>query len=480
MSLDKLVGDAQIIAVICNQFGDTGKGKFSDYFASNWADVTARGTGGTNAGHTVDVKGEKRIFHLLPAGIANDAQGKVTIMGNGMVIDLAALNEELNDLDSHKMTYNNLMISEDAHVTMPYHLEKDQEGKSQRGGGIGTTGRGVGPTYGDKITREGIPIRDLFDNDALRKGIEKAIRNYPKQKINIDDTINYISPYAKRIKPLVRDTVTEIHNFVREGKRILIEGAQGLLLSIEHGTYPYCTSSDCSLNGTASGVGLPASIVKSFGIVKFPFMTRVGGGPFPTEFGGEQSALYCAQSNGDGKPLHSKKNELEDAKVPYVYENGEIKYDHHHPNILRLMNSSDPFIKGIGIRLSAEEYGATTTRPRRIGATDAVMARYAVSINGPNIILTKADSIAGIDNFDICFGYNLNGQKKEFNKNPRFLSSVTPVYRTYPGYSNIRDLRNYNDLPSSLKESKNDFEAFTGGRIVAISVGSERDKTIII
>ena len=288
MPLDKLLKNVQTIAVICNQWGDTGKGKFSDYFASQWADVTARGTGGNNAGHTVVVNGKEKIFHLIPAGVTNDSLGKTTILGNGMVIDLAVLSSELDDLDKEGVSYNNLLISRDANVIMPYHINRDKaKHQSQKKGGIGSTGRGIGPCYTDKVARRGIMINDLFNRDRLVKKINKVREFYLEQKIDTENIIEQLKPYAERIEPFVRDTVAEMHNFMRGGKKILLEGAQGLLLSIEHGTYPYVTSSDCSLNGTASGVGLSAkNIDLSLGIVKFPFMTRVGAGPFPTELGG--------------------------------------------------------------------------------------------------------------------------------------------------------------------------------------------------
>src|SRR3989344_5316304 len=298
MGLDKLLKDVKTVAIVCNQWGDTGKGKFSDYFASHWADVTARGTGGNNAGHTVVVNGNEKIFHLIPAGILNDSRGQVTILGNGMVIDLLVLSHEIEELEAERLTYNHLMISKDANVIMTYHIEIDRaKNQSQKHGGIGSTGRGIGPCYTDKIGRRGIFIEELFDRDKLSRKINAVKKKYSGQKlkINKDEIIESLMPLAERIKPFVTDTISEMHRFMREGKKILLEGAQGLLLSIEHGTYPYVTSSDCSLDGTASGVGLSAKTIDlPLGIVKFPFMTRVGAGPFPTELGGRESELYCA------------------------------------------------------------------------------------------------------------------------------------------------------------------------------------------
>ena len=476
MTLDNLLKDVQTIAIICNQWGDTGKGKFSDYFASQWADVTARGTGGNNAGHTVVVNGKEKIFHLIPAGITNDSLGKTTILGNGMVIDLAVLSSELDDLDEEGVSYNNLIISRDANVIMPYHVNRDKaKNQSQKHGGIGSTGRGIGPSYTDKIARRGIMISDLFDRDRLVKKMNKIRELYPEQKIDTENIIEQLRPYAERIEPFIRDTVAEMHNFMRNGKKILLEGAQGLLLSIEHGTYPYVTSSDCSLNGTAGGVGLSAKDIDlPLGIIKFPFMTRVGAGPFPTELGGRVSELYCAE---DG---HTKLDELREYSIPHKSDNGKVEYNWKDPGIVDMMNSKDPFRQGVGIRLAAGEYGATTGRPRRIGWTDAVAAKYAVSINGPLIILTKSDSLAGSEEFKLCYGY-ADGSKSctDFSRNEKLLRSINPEYQSYQGYSDISGVRSYEGLPKSLREAIQDFEKFTSGKVAAVSVGPDREETIV-
>ena len=476
MSLEKLLDNITVIAVVCNQWGDTGKGKFSDYFASQWAEVTARGIGGNNSGHTVVVNGKERIFHLLPAGIVNDKNGQITILGNGMVIDVPVLIGELNALDAENMVYNNLRISRDAHVIFPYHIGRDKaRHQSQEKGGIGSTGRGIGPCYTDKIARRGITIGDLFDTDILVKKLKKVATSYLEQEIPIDTLMDEVSAYRERIRPFVRDTVSDMHRYVRERKKILIEGAQGLLLSVEHGSYPYVTSSDCSLNGTASGVGLPATAVDlPLGMVKFPFMTRVGAGPFPTELGTANSEHYC------GEESHTNLQELQAHEIPHETRDGEVLYDHHHEKIIEMIHSHDPFTQGIGIRLAAGEYGATTGRPRRIGWVDAVAAKYAVGINGPLMILTKADSIAGIGEFHICYGYR-SGQETttNFSREEGFLRRATPEYKHYNGYGDIRHLRKHDDLPPSLQNAIGDFEHFTGGAVVAISVGADREETII-
>lgn len=474
-NLSRLIGDSKVIAVYCNQWGDTGKGKFSDYF-SEWADVIARGTGGNNAGHTVVVNGHERIFHLLPAGIVYDSVGKINILGKGMVIDPKVLIQEIDEIISEGGSCKNLMISRDAHIIMSYHVERDKaKNQSQKNGGVGSTGRGIGPCYTDKVARVGIRIFEFLDENKLRKSLEKVKSRRPEYNIDINKIVEESRPLVKRLSGFVRNTDYELQKLLSSGKKLLIEGAQGLLLSIEHGTFPYVTSSDCSLNGMASGVGISAKQVDlAFGIVKYPFMTRVGAGPFPSEFGGEKSERYCAE---DG---HEKINELEEYKIPYKKENGKIKYDLNHPKILELIKSKDSFLQGIGVRLRAGEYGATTGRPRRTGWTDAVAAKYAVGINGPLLILTKADSLSGLDEFNLCFGYEYqNSKTDEFRVDEEFLKNVKPIFKRYPGYGDISTIREYDKLPTSLKQSIKDFEEFTSGKVVIVSVGADREATIV-
>jgi len=465
-NLSKLVKDKQIIAIICNQFGDTGKGKFVDYFASHWADVIARGTGGNNAGHTIVVNGKEKIFHLLPSGITQDSKGKINILGNGMAIDIKTLCEELEELEKENLTYNNLMISNQAHVIMPWHISQDRaKNMSQKNGGIGSTGRGIGPCYADKIARRGIKISNLFDKEILEYKINKIKQFYPEQNIDFRQILSELSPHIKKIKPFVKNTILEIHKLKEQGKKICIEGAQGLFLSVEHGTYPYVTSSDPSISGTASGVGLnPQNIDLTLGIIKFPFMTRVGAGPFPTELGGKKSEDYCAEGLE-----HDENYEIK------TYIGDENKKE----KIVELMNSSDEFTQGVGIRLAAGEYGATTKRPRRTGWTDAVLARYARKINGPHFILTKVDSLAHAKKFGICYKYKTNGDIVEYESDLKTLNQITPEIKYYEGYSDISNIRDFNDLPLGLKQAIQDFEDFTSGKVEIISVGADREETIV-
>jgi adenylosuccinate synthase len=476
-SLNTLLRDSQVIAILCHQWGDTGKGKFSDYFASNWADVIARGTGGNNAGHTVVQGGRQRIFRSLPSGIVYDQEGKINIIGPGMVLDLEMLCQELEMLRREGLSWNHLMISRDAHLIMPYHVARDRAvNQSQCGGGIGSTGKGIGPCYADKIARRGIRVGDLFDRDTLAGQIKRALAFYPEVSLGPEEILTRLQPLAETVRPLVRDTVAEIHRLYREGQKILLEGAQGLLLSVEHGTYPYVTSSDSSLNGTAGGVGLPASAVDlPLGVVKFPFMTRVGGGPFPTELGAARSEEHCRDE------AVTVKEELERFGIPHRTENGRPVYDHGQEKIQQLMNTKDPFQQGIGLRLAAGEYGAVTGRPRRVGWTDAVAARYAAMINGTShIILTKPDACAGLDRFRVCYGYEIEGTvRTDFPRDAGTLRKVHPSYRDYGGYGDIGAIRDDRDLPETLRRAVIDFEAFTCCSAAIISVGPEAEQTII-
>lgn len=471
--LEKLTNGVQTLAVICNQWGDSGKGKYSDFFASTWADVIARGTGGNNAGHTVVINGKKRIFHLLPSGIIYDKDGKVNVLGNGMVIDLKVLGQELDELDAESITYNNLMISEDAQLILPHHVSRDQKkNASQKKGGIGSTGRGIGPCYTDKYIRgAGLNVRDIFNVDKMHKRLKKAESFYPD--VDIDRIISEIVPLAERIKPFVRDTITEMHKFYADGKKIALEGAQGLLLSIEFGTEPYVTSSDCSLNGTATGVGLSAKAIDlPLGIVKFPYMTRVGAGPFPSEFGGFKSEEYCASGLE-----HDIRVELKQAGVPFEPVEGKNpKYDHHHPKIIEMMNSSNPFMKGVGIRLAGEEYGATTGRPRRTGWTDLVALKYAVGINGPNVILTKPDVLQGAETINLVDEYSIG----DFTRDSDKLRSTKVHRKQFPGFDNdISGIRDYQELPPGLKMAISYMYEKTGADVKMVSVGPEPQETII-
>ena len=499
--LNKLLDGVQIAAVVCNQWGDTGKGKIVDLLAG-WADVIARGTGGNNAGHTVIIDGKERVYHLIPSGIRYDSQGKINLLGNGMVIDPIALCNEFDMLENDGASYDNLMISQDAHVIMPYHIVRDRaKNQSLKSGGIGSTGRGIGPCYADKTSRRGIKVGDLYNESVLKRKIEKIAEFYSEQEIDPNSIIKVLKPYAARMKPFVKDTIKEMHRYVKEGKKILLEGAQGLLLSIEYGTYPYVTSSDPSLSGTAAGVGLSAKMVDlPLGIIKFPLMTRVGGGPFPTELGNTKSEEYCAAGlehdifyeskhwlgmDLDLEEVRDLQNKNDKESMEKLLELGEKVKDHINNSkekIINLMNSSDELEKSVGMRLASDEYGATTKRPRRIGWTDAIAARYAAGINGPLFILTKVDTLAGAKEFSVCYGYKNSktlDDIEHFTPDSELLRNFEPKLKNYEGYGDLGDIREYEKLPKMLKESISDFENFTGGKVVMVSVGPEQDQVIV-
>ena len=484
----RLVGKSRVVAVLDYIWGDGGKGKVSDAIATYWgddgSDVNARGSGGNNAGHTTIINGLERIFHLIPAGIVHDKRGKFSVMGNGMVIDMDVLCQELDELDRGGLTYNNLMISEDAFVTLPFHITLDKgTTASQKSRGVGSTGRGIGPAYADKIgSRAGIQVRDLFDKDVVARRLKKLEEYHFPKDIQRDATIAYIEKFSDRIKPFVRDTVTEMHNFYKQGKRILLEGAQGTLLSSECGTYPHQTASDCSLNGTATGVGFSAKVVDlPLGIVTFPIMHRVGGGAFPSELGEQASEDYCAATDPDGKPTHAIKTELREHGIPFEEIDGKIRYDFHHPEILKLMNSRDPMTQGIGLRFASKNYGATTGRPRRMGWLDLKAIEYSISVNDPigcNLVLTKPNCIRGAEEFKLGVGYEGGGS---FSRGETYLRNAKPVYQTFEGSDvDITGMTDVNDLPSGLREGMGVLEKVTGGKIRMISAGADRSQNIVL
>ncbi len=474
MDLTKyLAPDIKVIAVVDSQWGDTGKGKIVDLLATE-VDVIARGTGGPNAGHTLVVDGEELVLHAIPIGSRYDREGKVSIIGNGCVISPTIV-EEIDFLLRKGFTLDHLMISQDTHVIMPYHVARDKDKNASLTNGIGSTGRGVGPCYADKIARHGISVRDLYDRDALARKITAALTHYPEQKLSVDDIVAQLTPLAEKIAPFVRDTIHELHQLRRQGKRILLEGAQGLLLSVEYGTYPYVTSSDPSVNGTASGVGISAREVDLvLELIKFPFMTRVGAGPFPTELGGRAGEEYCQNQE------RRKKFELGVYHIPFTEEEGRVRYNYADPRIIELMNSPDPLLKAAGMRLAAGEFGATTGRPRRIGWTDAEAARYAHSINEGKVILTKADCIVGMREFAIGYGY-MSAQEGDvpFTRDSSALAACQPRLKAYSGYADIRDLTTYGELPPSLGTAIADFERYTGAEVIAVSTGPSKEQIIV-
>ncbi len=338
----------------------------------------------------------------------------------------------------------------------------------------------------------------MYDEDRLKAKLETLTEElYPGFDINIDEVIAELNPFAERIKPFVRDTIAEMHRFYREGKKILIEGAQGLLLSIEFGTVPYATSSDCSLNGTASGVGLSAKLVDlPLGIVKFPYKTRVGNGPFPSEYGGLVSEEYCAAGLEHDMFYEVKEylgmdlnlgeirrlQKAGDTLALAVHEKSVVEYiKANREKVVELINSDDPFIRGVGIRIAGAEYGATTKRPRRTGMTDLVALKRAMLHNGPNIVLTKPDVFKGAKEFELVDGYELDGSDIEFTRDCEKLRRVQVRTKRFAGFNDdLASLTDYRDAPAGIKEAIDYIEEFTGGRVRIMSTGAEQSETIII
>ncbi|MFA6587451.1 MAG: adenylosuccinate synthetase [Patescibacteria group bacterium] len=493
-----LLKEVKTLAIVCNQWGDSGKGKFVDFFA-DWADIIARGTGGANAGHTIIAHGKKHVFHLIPSGILYDGENKINIIGKGTVIDPNVLCQEVEILNQEGLTYNNLQIALNAKLVLPQHMVVEMIRESVAEGKIGTTLRGIGPAYEDHVARIGLIMNDLLNPDVLAKKLRLNLRDkliylqgvdpelvkqalhHPRvghgafwhttSLFDVDAIVEHYVRYGKILEALIRDTDT----FIREkvGRlNILLEGAQGFLLSVDDGTYPYATSSDCSYRGLAKGVGLPEWVIDLIlGIVKAFAETRVGDGPFPTEIGGEKSEQWCATSGI---------NKAQEADL--------------YPNVS--VNDSNPFLQGIAIRKASDEYGATTGRPRRVGWLDLPLLRLAVGTNGPDVILTKVDVLSECDEIKICTHYTYNGPKIRLGQqilgdgegkirvaipDSDILRHCVPHYQSFPGWNSpIADIKRYADLPDNLKTIL-DFVSREGGiRPRIISVGPDRNQTLMV
>jgi adenylosuccinate synthase len=423
------------VAIIGTQWGDEGKGKVVDLYAED-ADIIARFQGGNNAGHTLVVKGEQTILHLIPSGILHD--GKICIIGNGVVVDPKVLIEEIDRLKNRGLLppSTKLFVSEKAHVIMPYHRRIDVARESHGlGKKIGTTGKGIGPAYEDKIARVGIRMCDLLDEEVFREKLNRNIeeknfyltRLFQEDPLDGEAIFNEYRSYAERIRPYVADTSLIMNDEIRKGKKILFEGAQGSHLDIDHGTFPYVTSSNTVAGNAACGTGVgPSAITTVVGICK-AYTTRVGEGPFVTE-------LTC-----------------------------EI---------------------GDSIREVGQEYGATTGRKRRCGWLDMVLVRQSVRLSGiKGIALTKLDVLTGLDKLKICIGYETSQGKfaESVPSNPRILAQCQPVYEEMDGWQeDITKARDIEELPQTTRRYIERLEALAGVKLVLISVGAGREETIIL
>jgi adenylosuccinate synthase len=427
-----LEGNACVVGL---QWGDEGKGKVVDYLAEA-ADVVVRYCGGANAGHTVRIGEEKYATHLLPVGIFRP--GVLNLIGNGVVLDPKVLFAEIDEFTARGIviTHENLCVSYKAHLVMPYHVAEDAaREQSAEGGAIGTTRRGIGPTYADKMTRStAVRVADLLhDEDKLRRKIGQVVeeRNkvlkvlYDAPPLDWKAVFEQYRDYGRRMAPFVGDVGHVLIEQLRAGKRILFEGAHAALLDIDHGTYPYVTSSSCSSLGLFSGAGVPPQTVRNFVGVMKAYSTRVGGGPFPTE-----------QDNNTGN---------------YIRERGN-------------------------------EYGTTTRRPRRCGWFDAVAVRYSVDLCGiTHAVLTLIDVLSGLDHVQICTGYRHRGQRLDyFRADMNTLEEVEPIYETLPGWrGNLTTCRKFEKLPKEAQEYVKTLEKLIGAPIRILSVGPERGATIV-
>jgi adenylosuccinate synthase len=424
------IPDGAVWVILGAQWGDEGKGKIVDLLSEN-ADIVVRYQGGANAGHTVSFDGKTYILHLLPSGIFH--QNVTCVIGNGVVIDPIALMDEIETVKSAGVDIKGrLLISHNAHLIMPYHKLLDKiydQGEDK----IGTTGRGIGPAYVDKYARVGIKVVDLLDREILCRKLRKNIeakneileKIYGATKLDVERIIDEYIEFDKKIDEFVTDTALYLNNAIKEKKKILLEGAQGALLDIDHGTYPFVTSSNPTAGGASTGSGIPPTKINGvIGVIK-AYTTRVGEGPFPTEL----------------------KDEIGD----YIRE------------------------KGV-------EFGATTGRPRRCGWLDLVSLRYSIMINGiDKLALTKIDVLSELDEIKICVSYEINGKKlKSFPTNPEALSKVTPIYETLKGWKkDLSNISSYSELPAEAKEFVEAIELFTGVEISIISIGADRKQTIL-
>jgi adenylosuccinate synthase len=419
-------------AIIGTQWGDEGKGKVVDLLAAR-ADMVVRYHGGNNAGHTLVVNGEKTVLNLIPSGVLHP--GKVCVLGAGMVIDPQVLVREITALRARGYLLEDrwLRVSEQAHLIMPYHRAIDHARERLReAGAIGTTGRGIGPAYEDKMARTGIRVGDLFDDEGFSEALARNLREkngylealLGEPPLAIDDILAEYRGFRAQLAPFVADTGAEVRAAVARGARVLLEGAQGALLDIDHGTYPFVTSSSCVPGAAAAGAGLPPRMLgRIIGIAK-AYTTRVGGGPFPTE--------------------------LRDAM-------------------------------GDRLRADGDEYGATTGRPRRCGWFDAVVVRHAVALSGlDGLALTKLDVLTGIDPIKVCLAYEIDGRRVDHPPTTqRGWARATPVYEEMPGWQeDLSEARTLDELPLTARRYIDKLSALVEAPIALVSIGAGREQTI--
>jgi adenylosuccinate synthase len=414
------------------QWGDEGKGKVTDLLGSR-VDYVVRFSGGNNAGHTVVTPdGQKFALHLMPSGALHP--NAVTVIGNGVVVDPKVLLAEMDGLTERGVDVSRLLLSADAHLIMPYHRALDRVVERYLGTArIGTTGRGIGPAYGDKVARMGIRMQDLLDPGILRQKLELVLREknqmlfkvYNRKGFDVGAVVEEYLTYAERLKPFIADTRLVLHKALEEGRAVLMEGAQATLLDLDHGTYPFVTSSNPTAGGACVGTGIPPTwINRVIGVMK-AYTTRVGAGPFPTE-------------------LHDDMGEH--------------------------------------LRKTGGEYGTTTGRPRRCGWFDAVIGRYAMRVNGiTDLVVTKLDVLSGLDQVPICVGYEIDGQR--FDEMPMTQTAfhhATPIYEYHPGWwEDVSKARLFTDLPENAQRYILRLEELCGARVSMVGVGPGREENVV-
>lgn len=425
------------IVLIGAQWGDEGKGKATDLIGTR-VDYVARFNGGNNAGHTVVVDGQTYALHLLPSGIINP--NIIPVIGNGVVIDMEVLFHEIDALESRGIDCSKLLVSDSAHIIAPYDrvIDKVTErflGKHK----IGTTGRGIGPTYADKINRVGIRVHDLFHPNHLRDKVEASLHQknqmlvklYNRRAIDVDQTTEELLKLGERLRPYVANTQNVLNQALNQDNTVLFEGGQATMLDIDHGTYPFVTSSNPTAGGACTGTGVgPTKIDRVIGVSK-AYITRVGEGPFPTELDGEE---------------------------------------------------------GEWLRAQGHEYGVTTGRPRRCGWFDAVVNRYATEVNGlTDIVLTKLDVLTGLERIPVCVAYqveNADGTVTRHDTMPtdqEAFATARPIYEELPGWSeDISQVRRFEDLPVNTRNYVHRLKELSGCRISAIGVGAAREQIISV
>ncbi|TPG16898.1 adenylosuccinate synthase [Pedococcus bigeumensis] len=422
------------IVLVGAQWGDEGKGKATDLMGSD-VDYVVKFNGGNNAGHTIVIekngKREKYALHLLPSGILTPTC--TPVIGNGVVIDLAVLFEELDGLEARGVDTSRLLVSANAHIIAPYNRVLDKVNERFLGSRkIGTTGRGIGPTYADKMARNGIRVQDLFDEKILRQKVEAALalknqilaKIYNRRAVEVDEVLEELLGYAERLRPMVADTSLVLEQALNEGKTVLLEAGQATLLDVDHGTYPFVTSSNATAGGACTGSGIPPTRVNTVIAILKAYSTRVGEGPFPTE-------LFDA--------------------------NGEF------------------------LRKTGAEFGTTTGRPRRCGWVDTVVGRYATRINGvTDFVVTKLDVLTGLDTIPVCVAYDVDGVRHdEMPVNQTDFHHAKPIYEDLPGWwEDISTCRTFGDLPANAQAYVLRLEQLIGARVSAIGVGPGRDEII--